>query len=65
MGPDKFPAATRRLLEDMLRPFVVANKGKFLDLPDRAFKTPSDEDRSSKSRQGLHRNISMNFNTTN
>lgn len=32
------PDRTRRLLDEILRPFVEANKNKFPDLPERTFK---------------------------
>lgn len=64
------PEHSRKLLEDMLRPFVTANKGKFLDLPERAFKTPAADgeyestptpDRA-RNASGLYRNMSKTFN---
>lgn len=55
------PTATRKLLEDTLRPFVVANKSKFPDLPDRAFKTSVDDSGHTQPGNGLHRSINVTF----
>ena len=58
------PQAVRKRMEDLLRPFVVANKSKFLDFPEEAFSSHREEEREHLQRlnEPVHRNWSKRFN---
>jgi hypothetical protein len=64
------PKQARRALENVLRQFVIANKGKFLDLPPRAFQTPpaqgdldnGTDEKRLRMKNGMFRNVSITFN---
>ncbi|KAF2093681.1 hypothetical protein NA57DRAFT_61386 [Rhizodiscina lignyota] len=63
-APTSFdPQAVRLRMEDMLRPFLVANKSKFLDFPHHAFSTtkPDEREHLKSIREPIHKNWSQTF----
>lgn len=67
--PGQFVAqAVRVKVEDLLRPFIVANKSKFLDFPQHAFSSIRLDDRQREHLKSIappaQKNWSVRFNGT-